>query len=442
MADNAPNTPAAPAATFDVAVWLSRFESMGGSYLATESQTSFCLACEGVAPGQSPAHAMLRELTDRQRAEVIAHIRARAGFIQIQQETGKQPDLNAISLEKLSELDGNAPPSSAPALDQEGSQNMDMTHAFVPALADAGPIGWDQIFTVYEVAKAAEDVYDTSMWSPAQKRQDKFEELVGIHGWGREACEKRQALMEKFPNEYVPNEVNKEMERLQSIRCNLEDALMEMPSPHMDAFRWKIRFHRRMSETFETAPETFDAILSELDRLLGGPTDILADPVWSKLVADFRTKYDAWFATIDLEDDADEAFETACTSLPPKPTMPEAADVSDILNKTFREIRDSGNAPEQKAAWADYERDHAEWKAKRDALREQFVGPAKAAYHQTFGLRSDAFNALAAYRVANLNDLSEKIEIIAQDYDGFDIPQEYVANILADVRHLAGKSRA
>lgn len=168
--------------------------------------------------------------------------------------------------------------------------------------------------------------------------------------------------------------------------------------------------------------------------------NISTDPAWRKLVADFEAKYAAWLATIGLEDDATAAFRDVRASLPPEPTKPGSANDGDILDRTLRELRDECDAPEHKAAWADYRRDYAAWKTQHDALRERFVGPAKAAYERTLAARSDAFNALADHRIANLHDLAEKIEIIANDYEESDIPPEYVAEILADVQHLAGEA--
>lgn len=271
MADNAPITGAVNAATFDVTAWLSHFASMGGSYLATESQTSFCLACESMGSSRkSPALALLNSLTDDQRAEVVAHIRALAGLSPALKESASQPDLNAIPLEKLSEPAGIPAASGGPSLDQlEGSHDMDMTHAFVPATTDAKPAGWDQVFAAYEAAKAAEDAFDAEVWAPAQKRQDEFEALVGIHGYTQETDKKRRALMEKFPDEYVSTDVNREMDRLQGVRIGLEHALMDMPAPDLDALRWKLRLQRRTSEDHVIEPEIFDTILAELDRLFG-----------------------------------------------------------------------------------------------------------------------------------------------------------------------------
>lgn len=83
MADFRHSTPA-PSANpipFDPAAWLSHFESVGGGFLATDSQTSLCIAYQGTtAEERGAAHIMLRDLADHQRVGVVAHIRERAGF--------------------------------------------------------------------------------------------------------------------------------------------------------------------------------------------------------------------------------------------------------------------------------------------------------------------------------------------------------------------------
>lgn len=162
-----------------------------------------------------------------------------------------------------------------------------------------------------------------------------------------------------------------------------------------------------------------------------------ADPVWPKLVADFRAKYSAWLVTTSLDDDAMEAFQEACSSLPSEPSKPPF-EPGVLTSMTIGEIRALTEAPENVIAWCNYARDHAAWKKRRDALRLQFIGPAKAAYDGAYAAYATAFRTLTEYRVASLTDLAEKIEIIAADYEGSDIPPEYMADVLADVRHLAG----
>ncbi|MDE1915018.1 MAG: hypothetical protein KGJ57_04965 [Sphingomonadales bacterium] len=155
MADTANSTPASDEnpAVFNPAAWLSQFEAIGGGFLATESQTSLCIACQGNTPeNQSAAHAMLRELTDDQRAAVIAHIRARAGL------SAPQSVLNAISLEKLSDPAGTSVAPSGPTLGQpEGSQDMDTTHSFTLPRDTERPADWNAALAEYEAARAWSD---------------------------------------------------------------------------------------------------------------------------------------------------------------------------------------------------------------------------------------------------------------------------------------------
>jgi hypothetical protein len=286
---------------FDAAAWLSHFESIGGGFLATESQTSLCIACHGnTSENQSAAHAMLRDLTDDQRAAVIAHIRAKASL----SET--QPDLKAVCSQGLSEPAGTSAAPSGPSLGHsEGLHEMDMTHTF-PLLASDNP----------------------------------------------------------------------------------------------------------------------------------------AALAWSDLVADFKAKRAAWLAATDLDDNAREAFRAACTLLPPEPTQPGPAYAGNILDKTIRDLSNACDAPENKAAWDDYSQSHAAWKAQRDDLCGQIVGPAIAACSQASSASSDALNRLISHRVANLHDLGEKIEIIVAEWDEADVPYEHVTEILSDVVHLSAAQDA
>lgn len=196
---------------------------------------------------------------------------------------------------------------------------MDMIHDFVPTATNAGPTSWDQIFTAYEAAKAAEDIYDATVWKPAQKRQDEFEALVGIKGDKVEDAQKRRALIKKFPNEYVADEVNEKIEHLQDIRIDLEQALMEMPAPDFNAFRWKLRSHRRMSEFSIIDPDVSDAILSELDRLLAEPSVVVSRSHRSNchatLLPNPRAEWDAAVARYRAAELAVEAADHSDESL-------------------------------------------------------------------------------------------------------------------------------
>jgi hypothetical protein len=164
-----------------------------------------------------------------------------------------------------------------------------------------------------------------------------------------------------------------------------------------------------------------------------------ADPQWRTVVNDFRTKHAAWMATIGLEDDQADAFRKACVSLGPEPKGPEPSLPVDIRHMTITQIKAVSDTPENKAAWAAYERDHTAWKKKRDVLRERIFGPAKAQYDAAYKANDAAFCTLVDYPVRSLTDLGQKTEIIAQDYAGGEIPVEYLDSILSDMRRLAGR---
>ena len=147
------------------------------------------------------------------------------------------------------------------------------------------------------------------------------------------------------------------------------------------------------------------------------------DPRWAALVSDYHAKHADWLAMIDEEDNCGSAFEEACASLPPEPQQPGSGLPDDFIHMTLAEIKALGNDPAHKAAWAEYERAHAAWTEARKVA--------------AFRARTAAFHTLTAYRVPTLIELRDKIAIVAADYDDDDIPQEYFADIFADVRHLA-----
>ncbi|WP_267386150.1 hypothetical protein [Sphingomonas sp. GC_Shp_3] len=104
---------------------------------------------------------------------------------------------------------------------------------------------------------------------------------------------------------------------------------------------------------------------------------------------------------------------------------------------TIAEIKASADAPKHVAAWACYERDHAAWKIEWDALRREIEGPAEDHASEALDAYCEAFDAVVAYAVRTPQQLCEKIEIIASDYAGFEVPLERLAAILADVRRLS-----
>lgn len=75
-------------------------------------------------------------------------------------------------------------------------------------------------------------------------------------------------------------------------------------------------------------------------------------------------------------------------------------------------------------------------------LRETILHPTKKRYDAIRAAYASALNALTSYRPSTLNVLAEKIEIITAEYDGCEVPLEYLDAFLADVRHMAGEARA
>jgi len=143
------------------------------------------------------------------------------------------------------------------------------------------------------------------------------------------------------------------------------------------------------------------------------------DPRWAALVADFRQKFATWLAYIDVEDEQRGAFYDAAKALGPKPQKP------------WRE--------DELPAW---KQEHAVYAAREAELRERIMGPSEAIMDGLSKARGDAFKALCLYPVRSLADLAEKIEIVAADYDGAEVPLECLADFLADVRRLGGEASA
>jgi len=81
----------------------------------------------------------------------------------------------------------------------------------------------------------------------------------------------------------------------------------------------------------------------------------------------------------------------------------------------------------------DYRHKHATWLEAgppEDDEAEEYRLACFAEY-------DNALKALVTHRAPSLDDLGEKIEIIAADYQGSEIPHEYLGELLADVHHLA-----
>lgn len=233
MANQAPITPAALAATFDAAHWLSHFESIGGGFLATESQTSLCIACQGTSPeNQSAAHAMLRGLTDEQRAEVIVHIRERAGL------SAPQPDLKAVCSQGVSEAAGISPLSSGQALGQsEGSYDMDMTHSFTPALSDAAAAKFEAANHAYVAADKAMNDFDQQYLKPASDQWSAWRDQWPIKTPDSNA--EYVASREAASALYKP--VQGQFDQLVDVRSSALMGLIAAPAPHIAAITRKVQ---------------------------------------------------------------------------------------------------------------------------------------------------------------------------------------------------------
>jgi len=170
-------------------------------------------------------------------------------------------------------------------------------------------------------------------------------------------------------------------------------------------------------------------------------TAVATDPQWARLVADYRQRVAAWLEANDQEEAAHEVFRAACASLPPEPQAPSSWK-GDISHRTIAQLEASCDSPAHKAAWAVYERERETWKAQREALRAEIVGAAKACHDDAYAAYEAALQALAMYRTSSAVDFAAKIEILAADYEGCQFPHEYLAEFIADARHLAEEARS
>lgn len=248
MANQAPITPAALAATFDAARWLSHFESIGGGFLATESQTSLCIACQGTTPeNESAAHAMLRDLSDEQRAGVIVHIRERAGL------SAPQPDLKAVCSQEVSEPDATSLPSSGAVLDDQpkGPSQMDMSHAFALPVEAAPALDWDGAVA-------------------------KYESLRALH------VETSESTAGYFEEE----------SQLSDAWLDAETAAINMPAPHFAAVLWKLGRLVEEGEGCEISFEKLRTIQGDVKRLLEAPSAARVE--WDAVISAYNEAKDAY----------------------------------------------------------------------------------------------------------------------------------------------------
>jgi hypothetical protein len=137
----------------------------------------------------------------------------------------------------------------------------------------------------------------------------------------------------------------------------------------------------------------------------------------------------------EAEDKAGCALFHARNALP-APVSPGSGLPDDILDLTVREIRDVGDTPEHKAAWAEYEVAKTEHDQQVAALAEEMTGELKRDLSAAWSRVSDAMDAIVAYQPVNLAQLTMKFEVIVEDGADVDVPAEILDTILADMLRL------
>jgi hypothetical protein len=165
------------------------------------------------------------------------------------------------------------------------------------------------------------------------------------------------------------------------------------------------------------------------------------DPQWEALIADYHVKHAAWLVTEATEEEL-ATYRAAVAALPalasPPPAVPEeyrGLIVAELLGMARLE-----SAHPAVKAWASHHREFETRQKQSAALRQQHLGAAQAREDAAKEAYFGALNTLAGHRVSSLKDLAKKIEIIDADYNEGDVPHERLAEILADVRHLAAEA--
>ncbi|MEH3106501.1 MAG: hypothetical protein PGN09_04210 [Sphingomonas fennica] len=149
----------------------------------------------------------------------------------------------------------------------------------------------------------------------------------------------------------------------------------------------------------------------------------LTDPRWRTLVDAYRAARQAWDATVQAKDDADEAFFEAARALPPRPPVPTLTQI-ETIRADVTAYRSADDA----------------WQSRHDAMRKALMGPEEARESAASDLHTKAFMALADHDVTNASDLAEKIEIVQLEYAGGEMPMDYIDTFLADARRIAGRA--
>lgn len=132
---------------------------------------------------------------------------------------------------------------------------------------------WDRLLAAYDRAKAAEDHYDRSVWTPAYEA-DNAEEARQGNPWpgvdaGRDAIARyraRKAEPAWREPQNLTTEINDEFDRLVAIRCEAEGPLMACPAPDAKAFARKIQI---AFADDRAAYHFIDDLLADAARILG-----------------------------------------------------------------------------------------------------------------------------------------------------------------------------
>jgi hypothetical protein len=104
---------------------------------------------------------------------------------------------------------------------------------------------WKAALDRYQAARDAETAYDAAIWMPAYHQS---EEKGGAP---------------------IPDDVEAKMERLQTVRMQAEDLMMETPSPTLSTVIFKIETARRRWEDFCFPDWCLDIITADLRRIEG-----------------------------------------------------------------------------------------------------------------------------------------------------------------------------
>lgn len=113
----------------------------------------------------------------------------------------------------------------------------------LPVSAIAAPSQWQIAMHRFDAARAAETAYDNQVWMPAYQA----------------------AEMDANP---IADAIDAELNRLTDLRCEAEEQIIAMPSPHLSGVVWKMEYARVRWEDFDSWPDAWwSSILGDMARL-------------------------------------------------------------------------------------------------------------------------------------------------------------------------------